>query len=92
MIGFAIGNETNLPFARGTDRYIDYWQYLNHLGAIAKRYAPDKLTMTAFADYPAGETPMLLKPLVAFKNVARHSSGRADGSGLRRSERREPEP
>ncbi len=70
VIGFAIGNETNLPFPRGTDRYIDYWQYLNHLGAIAKRYAPDKLTMTAFADYPAGETPMLLKPLLAFKNVA----------------------
>ena len=68
VIGFAIGNETNLPFARGTDRYIDYWQYLNHLGAVAKRYAPDKLTMTAFADYPAGETPMLLKPLVTFKN------------------------
>jgi len=68
VIGFAIGNETNLPFARGTDRYLDYWQYLNHLGAVAKRYAPGKLTMTAFADYPAGETPMLLKPLVAFKN------------------------
>ncbi|MGC2305141.1 hypothetical protein [Candidatus Binatus sp.] len=68
VIGFAIGNETNLQSARGTDRYIDYWQYLNHLGAVAKRYAPDKLTMTAFADYPTGETPMLLKPLVAFKN------------------------
>ena len=69
VIGFAIGNETNLPFARGTDRYIDYWQYLNHLGAVAKHYAPDKLTMTAFADYPRGEMPMLLKPLVTFKNA-----------------------
>ncbi len=70
VLGFAIGNETNLPFARGTDRYIDYWQYINLLGAVAKRYAPGKLTMTAFADYPTGETPMLLKPLVTFKNSA----------------------
>ncbi len=70
VIGFAIGNETNLPFARGTDRYIDYWKYLNQLGADAKRYAPGKLTMTAFADYPAGETPMLLTPLVTFKDAA----------------------
>ena len=69
VLGFAIGNETNLPFARGTDRYIDYWQYLNRLGGIAKRYAPDKLTMTAFADYPPPEAPMLLKPLVAFKDA-----------------------
>ncbi|MGC2494098.1 hypothetical protein [Candidatus Binatus sp.] len=75
VIGFAIGNETNLPFARGTDRYIDYWQYLNHLGVVAKHYAPDKLTMTAFADYPTGETPMLLKPLVAFKNGGDAHSG-----------------
>ena len=70
VLGFAIGNETNLQSARGTDRYLDYWQYLNHLSAIAKRYAPDKITMTAFADYPSGETPMLLKPLVAFKKAA----------------------
>ncbi|MGA9724519.1 MAG: hypothetical protein WBQ86_18810 [Candidatus Binatus sp.] len=70
VLGFAIGNETNLPFARGTDRYIDYWQYLNRLGAVAKRYAPGKLTMTAFADYPPPETPMLFKPLVAFKSTA----------------------
>jgi hypothetical protein len=70
VLGFVIGNETNLQSARGTDRYLDYWQYLNHLSAIAKRYAPDKITMTAFADYPSGETPMLLKPLVAFKNAA----------------------
>jgi len=70
VLGFAIGNETNLPFARGTDRYIDYWEYLNQLGADAKRYAPGKLTMTAFADYPAGETPMLLTPLVSFKDAA----------------------
>ena len=90
VLGFAIGNETNLQSARGTDRYLDYWQYLNHLGAVAKHYAPDKLTMTAFADYPSGETPMLLKPLVAFKNSRRRASGRADDSGLRRSKRREP--
>ena len=64
VLGFAIGNETNLQSARGTDRYLDYWQYLNHLSAIAKRYAPDKITMTAFADYPSGKTPMLLKPFV----------------------------
>ena len=70
VLGFAIGNETNLQSARGTDRYLDYWQYLNHLSAIAKRYAPDKITMTAFADYPSGETPMLLNPLVAFKKAA----------------------
>lgn len=69
VLGFAIGNETNLPFARGTDRYLDYWQYLNRLGSIAKRYAPNKLTMTAFADYPRPETPMLLKPLVVFKDA-----------------------
>ena len=89
VLGFAIGNETNLPFALGTDRYIDYWQYLNHLGAVAKHYAPDKLTMTAFADYPPPETPMLLKPLVAFKACRGRSSRRADGSGLRRSRRRQ---
>jgi len=77
VLGFAIGNETNLPFARGTDRYIDYWQYLNRLGGIAKRYAPDKLTMTAFADYPPPKTPMLLKPLVTFKDAANaHPGGR----------------
>ena len=70
VLGFAIGNETNLPFEAGTDRYIDYWNYLNRLGAIAKRYAPGKLTMTAFADYPSGETPMLLTPLVTFKDTA----------------------
>ncbi len=70
VLGFAIGNETNLPFARGTDRYIDYWQYLNRLGAVAKHYAPGKLTITAFADYPPPETAMLLKPLVAFKSTA----------------------
>lgn len=75
VLGFAIGNETNLPYARGTDRYLDYWQYLNRLGAIAKRYAPDKLTMTAFADYPSPETPMLLKPLVAFKDAAKARPG-----------------
>ena len=76
-LGFAIGNETNLPFARGTDRYLDYWQFLNHLGAVAKHYAPDKLTMTAFADYPPPEAPMLLKPLVAFKDAANaHPGGR----------------
>jgi len=77
VLGFAIGNETNLPFARGTDRYIDYWQYLNRLGAIAKRYAPDKLTMTALADYPPRQVPMLLKPLVTFKTAADvHPNGR----------------
>ncbi len=77
VLGFAIGNETNMPFALGTDRYIDYWQYLNHLGAVAKHYAPGKLTMTAFADYPPPETPMLLKPLVAFKSTAdAHPGGR----------------
>ncbi|MGB0059444.1 MAG: hypothetical protein WBP68_04635, partial [Candidatus Binatus sp.] len=77
VLGFAIGNETNLPFARGTDRYLDYWQFLNHLGAVAKHYAPDKLTMTAFADYPPPEAPMLLKPLVAFKDAANaHPGGR----------------
>ena len=70
VLGFAIGNETNLPFALGTDQYIDYWQYLNHLGAVAKHYAPGKLTITAFADYPPPETPMLLKPLLAFKSAA----------------------
>jgi hypothetical protein len=69
VLGFAIGNETNLPLAQGSDRYIDYWQFLNHLGAIAKRYAPAKLTMSAFADYPIPETPMLLKPLVTFKDT-----------------------
>jgi hypothetical protein len=77
VLGFAIGNETNLPFARGTDRYLDYWQYLNRLGAIAKHYAPDKLTMTAFEDYPSPEAPMLLKPLVAFRDAANaHPGGR----------------
>jgi hypothetical protein len=77
VLGFAIGNETNLPFARGTDRYVDYWQYLNRLGAIAKHYAPDKLTMTAFEDYPSPEAPMLLKPLVAFRDAANaHPGGR----------------
>jgi hypothetical protein len=77
VLGFAIGNETNMPFARGTDRYIDYWQYLNRLGAIAKHYAPDKLTMTAFADYPPPEPPMLLTPLVTFKDAAdTHPGGR----------------
>ncbi len=70
VLGFAIGNETNLPFEAGTDRYIDYWNYLNRLGAIAKRYAPGKLTMSAFADYPSGETPMLLTPLVTFRHIA----------------------
>ena len=75
VLGFAIGNETNLPYARGTDQYLDYWQYLNRLGAIAKHYAPDKLTMTAFADYPPPETPMLLKPLVAFKDAAKALPG-----------------
>ncbi|HMD05836.1 MAG TPA: hypothetical protein VKG68_11160, partial [Candidatus Binatus sp.] len=77
VLGFAIGNETNLPFALGTDQYIDYWQYLNHLGAVAKHYAPCKLTMTAFADYPPPEAPMLLKPLLAFKSTAdAHPGGR----------------
>jgi hypothetical protein len=77
VLGFAIGNETNLPFARGTDRYLDYWQYLNRLGAIAKHYAPDKLTMTAFEDYPSPEAPMLLKPLVSFRDAANaHPGGR----------------
>ncbi len=77
VLGFAIGNETNLPFARGTDRYIDYWQFLNRLGRIAKHYAPEKLTMTAFADYPPPEAPMLLKPLVTFKDAANaHPGGR----------------
>ena len=77
LLGFAIGNETNLPFARGTDRYLDYWQYLNRLGAIAKHYAPDKLTMTAFEDYPSPEAPMLLTPLVAFRDAANaHPGGR----------------
>jgi hypothetical protein len=70
VLGFAIGNETNLPLAQGTDKYIDYWQYLNRLGAIVKHYAPGKLTMSAFADYPTSETPMLVKPLVAFKDAA----------------------
>jgi hypothetical protein len=69
VLGFAIGNETNLPLPRGTDTYLDYWQYLNRLSAIAKRYAPGKLTITAFADYPPPEAPMLLKPLVAFKDA-----------------------
>jgi hypothetical protein len=75
VLGFAIGNETNMPFERGTDRYIDYWQFLNRLGAVAKRYAPDKLTMTAFADYPPPEAPMLLKPLVTFKDAANARPG-----------------
>jgi hypothetical protein len=77
LLGFAIGNETNLPFELGTDRYLEYWQYLNHLSAIAKRYAPGKLTMTAFADYPWHETPMLLRPLVTFARAAdAHPGGR----------------
>ncbi len=70
VLGFAIGNETNLLFADRTDRYIDYWNYLNRLAAITKRYAPGKLTMTAFADYPSGQTPMLLNSLVTFKDLA----------------------
>jgi hypothetical protein len=77
VLGFAIGNETNLPFALGTDRYIDYWQFLNRLGSITKHYASDKLTMSAFADYPPPETPMLLKPLVTFSDAAEeHPGGR----------------
>ncbi len=77
VLGFAIGNETNLPFERGTDRYLEYWRYLNHLSAIVKQYAPGKLTMTAFADYPWHVTPMLLKPLVTFANAAdAHPGGR----------------
>jgi hypothetical protein len=77
ILGFAIGNETNLPFERGTDRYLEYWQYLNQLGAIVKQYAPGKLTMSAFADYPWHETPMLLKPLVTFADaVDSHPGGR----------------
>ena len=75
VLGFAIGNETNMPLARGTDRYLDYWQLLNRLGAIAKHYAPGKLTTTAFADYPPPETPMLLKPLVAFHDAAHARPG-----------------
>ena len=79
VLGFAIGNETNLPFEAGTDRYIDYWNYLNRLGAITKRYAPGKLTMTAFADYPSGETPMLLTPLVTFKDASNtHPGGQTE--------------
>lgn len=77
VLGFAIGNETNLQSVRGTDKYLDYWDYLNRLGAIAKRYAPDKLTMTAFADYPPPQTPMLLKPLVAFQHSADERPGAA---------------
>jgi hypothetical protein len=77
VLGFAIGNETNMPLPRGTDQYFDYWRYLNRLGAIAKRYAPNKLTMTAFADYPPPEEPMLLKPLEAFKDAADQRPGAA---------------
>jgi hypothetical protein len=77
VLGFAIGNETNLPFERGTDRYLEYWQYLNHLSAIVKQYAPEKLTMTAFADYPWHVQPMLLKPMVTFASAAdEHPGGR----------------
>jgi len=75
VLGFAIGNETNLQYDRGTDRFIDYWNYLNSLGAIVKRNAPGKLTMTAFADYPSGEPPMLLKQLVTFKDPVRAKPG-----------------
>jgi hypothetical protein len=77
VLGFAIGNETNLPFPRDADQQIDYWRYLNRLGSIAKRYAPDKLTMTAFADYPPPEEPMLLKPIVDFKDAADNRPGAA---------------
>jgi Putative Ig domain len=77
VLGFAIGNETNLPFDRGTDRFIEYWNYLNHLGAIVKHYAPGKLTMSAFEDYPTGQTPMLLRRLVAFKDLATARQGAA---------------
>jgi len=70
VLGFAIGNETNLPLSQGTDKYIDYWQFLNKLGAIVKHYAPGKLTMSAFANYPIPETPMLVKSLITFKDAA----------------------
>jgi len=75
VLGFAIGNETNLPFDRGTDRFIEYWNYLDSLGAIVKRYAPGKLTMSAFEDYPHPERPMLLRQLVKFKNLAAAKPG-----------------
>jgi hypothetical protein len=75
VLGFAIGNETNIPFARGTDRYLEYWNYLNRLGEIVEHYAPGKLTMSAFEDYPWGQAPMLLKPLVAFKDPATAKPG-----------------
>jgi len=68
VLGFAIGNETNVPTVYGTDRYLEYWRYLNSLGRIAKRYAPDKLTLSAFADYPVKEYSLLLTPLVEFKD------------------------
>ncbi len=77
VLGFAIGNETNLPFERGTDRYLEYWRYLDHLNSIVKFYAPGKLTMSAFADYPWQVTPMLLRPLLTFASAAdAHPDGR----------------
>jgi hypothetical protein len=68
VLGFAIGNETNVPTAYGTDRYVEYWRYLNSLGRIVKRYAPNKLTLSAFADYPVTEYSLLITPLVEFKD------------------------
>lgn len=90
VMGFVISNETNLRGPAGTDRYMDYWNYLNSLGAEIKRYAPSKLTMTAFADYPWGRGLLLSTPLVQFRDWRNPKAGAAtvavcvnkDGSNL----------
>ena len=82
VLGFAIGNETNCHSSRHRP-YIDYWKYLNRLGAIAKRYAPGKLTMTAFADYPSTEEPMLLNHC-SISNMPPITSRRTTVTGVRR--------
>jgi hypothetical protein len=75
VLGFAIGNETNVPTGYGTDSYLEYWRYLNSLGQIVKRYAPNKLTLSAFADYPVKKYSLLVTPLVEFKDQRRIQPG-----------------
>jgi len=75
VLGFCIGNETNLAGVVGTDRYLEYWRYLNSLAAIVKRYAPDKLTMTAFADYPRGRLSIVTTPLVEYADQSNPHRG-----------------